>query len=151
MDIAILLPQLTAAAAQDNIEQLVVGAVIGDQNAVLLLHRPVNDFMGGIYELPSGKVELGETLDVALTREVKEETGLDVTGVTGYLGYFDYRSGSGRKSRQFTFSVDVAAREPLMLTEHDNHRWVSPTDEAPVTDAVKGVLSQYCVSERRAR
>lgn len=32
--------------------------------------------LGGIYELPSGKVELGESLDTALRREVKDGTGI---------------------------------------------------------------------------
>jgi 8-oxo-dGTP diphosphatase len=79
---------------------------------VLLLKRPANDFMGGIFELPSGKVEPGEDLKPALAREVEEETGLTVAVAMAYLGRFDYTSGSGKKSRQFDFVVTVDAPEP---------------------------------------
>src|SRR6266496_3600839 len=140
MDIAALLPRLTAEAAADDIVQLVVGAVVRDGDKVLLLRRPPEDFMGGIYELPSGKVDPGEDLHTALLREVKEETGLDVAGVTDYLGHFDYRSGSGKPSRQFTFAVEVTATTPVTLTEHDQHRWHPLAEEPPVTDAVKKIL-----------
>ena len=66
--------------------------------SLLLLKRPEADFMGGIWELPSGKVELNEALDDALIQEVKEETGLTVTGRPDHLGSFDYQSGSGKLS-----------------------------------------------------
>lgn len=108
-----------------------------------LLQRPKADFMGGIFELPSGKVETGEELDTALVREVKEETGLEVTDIRDYLGSFDYMSGSGRGSRQFNFAVDVSATEPIRLQEHDAYAWFSFTEEPPVTDAVKEVLKRY--------
>jgi 8-oxo-dGTP diphosphatase len=140
MDITGLLPQLTSQAERDGIVQLVVGAVVRDGGNVLLLRRPADDFMGGIYELPSGKVDPGEDLRTALVREVKEETGLDVADITGYLGHFDYRSGTGKASRQFTFSVEVAATEPVVLTEHDGYRWQSLGESAPVTDAVGKIL-----------
>ena len=68
---------LARQAAADGIQQLVVGGIVHRDGAVLLLKRPDDDFMGGIWELPSGKAEPGETLDAALTREVIEETGLD--------------------------------------------------------------------------
>jgi 8-oxo-dGTP diphosphatase len=101
---------LTRQAAADGVQQLVVGAIVaGQDGAVLLLKRPATDFMGGIWELPSGKVEPGETLDDALSREVAEETGLTVAGILLYAGSFDYRSGSGKLSRQFNFAVAVAA------------------------------------------
>jgi 8-oxo-dGTP diphosphatase len=114
-----------------------------EQQLHVLLKRPEDDFMGGIFELPSGKVELGENLGEALRREVEEETGLMMSSIREYLGHFDYLSGSGKTSRQFNFAVDVAASEPVSLSEHDAHLWVSLTDEPPVTDAVKGVLAKY--------
>jgi 8-oxo-dGTP diphosphatase len=134
---------LAAEAGNDGAHQMAVGAVIANDAQVLLLRRPADDFMGGIYELPSGKVEPGETLDTALRREVEEETGLRVTAITGYLGSFDYVSASGKKSRQFNFTVDLESTEPVELQEHDEYLWTMPTADAPVTDAVKAVLSSY--------
>jgi mutator protein MutT len=138
-----LLERLSAEAEKDSVQQLVVGAVVQHDGKVLLLKRPDDDFMGGIFELPSGKVEPGEALDVALIREVKEETGLDVAGIREYLGHFDYQSGSGKKSRQFNFAVDVSASEPVVLQEHDSYLWAELSEEPPVTDAVKDVLARY--------
>lgn len=142
MDIA-LIEQLTTGATNDGVQQLVVGAVVQHDGKVLLLQRPEHDFMGGIWELPSGKVEPGESLDQALIREVEEETGLSVTALRTYLGSFDYQSGSGKKSRQFNFAVNVDSSEPVKLQEHDAYTWTSLTEEAPVTDAVRDVLAAY--------
>lgn len=143
MDQPELLEQLTAEAERDGVQQLVVGAVVQHDSKVLLLQRPEDDFMGGIFELPSGKVEPGEALDTALVREVAEETGLSASAIRDYLGSFDYQSGSGKKSRQFNFAVDVAAPKPVTLQEHDAYAWTALTEEPPVTDAVKEVLSKY--------
>ncbi len=138
-----LVERLTTEAANDGIQQLVVGAVVHHEGKVLLLQRPEDDFMGGIWELPSGKVEAGESLDQALIREVAEETALDVTALRTYLGSFDYRSGSGRASRQFNFAVDVKNPDSVQLQEHDAYTWTEPKDEPPVTDAVQQVLATY--------
>ncbi|SDL66099.1 8-oxo-dGTP diphosphatase [Glycomyces sambucus] len=139
-----LIDKLTAQAAEDGIIQLVVGAVITDEeDRVLLLKRPADDFMGGLWELPSGKVDPGERLDTALAREVKEETGLDLTEITTYLGHFDYTSGSGKPTRQFNFAITTTAVEPIKLTEHDKHQWLTISDNLPVSDAVKLILRGY--------
>ena len=126
-----LIEQLTADAAQDGIEQLVVRAVIMRDQTVLLLRRTADDYLGGNWELPGGKDDPGETLDEALVREAREETGLDVTAVTGYLGSLDYISRSGGRIRQFNFTVDVTGYEPVVLTEHDRYQWSPITGEPP--------------------
>ena len=139
---------LTRSAAADGIQQLVVGAVIRHGNDVLLLKRPADDFMGGIWELPSGKVEPGETPGQTLAREVLEETGLTVTAVTAALRSFDYTSGSGKPTRQLNFAVSVAAAQPVRLTEHDDYAWMPLTRDLPVTDAVKAVLGDQAGAAR---
>src|SRR5712692_8214105 len=54
-----------------------VGAVVIDGNSVLLVRR-ANEPLKGEWSLPGGAVELGETLEAAIAREVYEETGLSV-------------------------------------------------------------------------
>ena len=115
--------ELTDAARKDGITRFVVGAVVMRGAKVLLLRRPQDDFMGGIYELPSGGVEIGETLSAALSREVAEETGLCVEQVRQYVGCFDYTSGSGKATRQFNFFTTVSQLSDIRLTEHDYHLW----------------------------
>ncbi|MFF0446225.1 NUDIX hydrolase [Streptomyces sp. NPDC004609] len=62
-----LLDRLIRAADHDGITKHVVGAVISDSvGRVLLLHRPAEDYLGGLWELPSGGAEPGEDLHAAL-------------------------------------------------------------------------------------
>lgn len=134
---------LIEKASRDSIQHFVVGAVILDKNLFLLLKRPANDFMGGIFELPSGKVEEGESLMVALRREIKEETNLDLESISKVLNSFDYVSGSGKKTRQFNFLVKVSSNSQIKLTEHDSFVWCHRSDlcRYNVTDSVKSILN----------
>jgi ADP-ribose pyrophosphatase YjhB (NUDIX family) len=54
-----------------------VGAVVVDEGRVLLVRRG-SEPMKGRWTLPGGLVELGEPLEAAVIREVREETGLAV-------------------------------------------------------------------------
>jgi 8-oxo-dGTP diphosphatase len=55
-----------------------VGAVIIDGDRVLLVKR-AHEPLKGEWSLPGGAVEVGESLEAAVVREVREETCLDVT------------------------------------------------------------------------
>jgi mutator protein MutT len=54
-----------------------VGAVILDGDRVVLVKR-AHEPLKGRWSLPGGAVEVGETLEAALIREVAEETGLEI-------------------------------------------------------------------------
>jgi 8-oxo-dGTP diphosphatase len=55
-----------------------VGAVIVQDGQVLLVKRKYEP-LAGQWSLPGGAVEVGETLEACLVREMREETGLDVS------------------------------------------------------------------------
>ena len=58
---------------------LVVAAALADaQGRVLLQQRAPGRSMAGLWEFPGGKVEEGETPEVALVRELEEELGIIV-------------------------------------------------------------------------
>lgn len=52
-------------------------ALIDRDGRVLLAQRPEGKSMAGLWEFPGGKVEPGETPEVALIRELQEELGID--------------------------------------------------------------------------
>jgi len=117
-------------AKKDGIERFVVGAVIINKGSILFVRRAKDDFMGGIYELPSGKVDSGESLTEALKREVLEETNLVIKEIVGLSDTFDYKSKSGVKTRQFNFVVLVEDVNKLRLNpeEHDLFEWIQFKD-----------------------
>jgi len=54
-----------------------VGAVVVVEDKVVLIRRRFEPLKGQ-WSLPGGAVELGETLESSIAREIQEETGLDV-------------------------------------------------------------------------
>lgn len=56
----------------------VVAGMIWNNNRFLIQKRPLKGHLGGLWEFPGGKVEEGEELSRALSREILEETGLVV-------------------------------------------------------------------------
>ena len=116
---------LVRTAIAEEIQKLVVGAVIQNNGRYLLLRRASTDFMGGLVELASGGVDPKESLFEALVREIKEETSLEVIEIVGYLSSFDYKSGSGKRARQFNFVVSVSDDAvKLDPQEHDWYAWI---------------------------
>jgi 8-oxo-dGTP diphosphatase len=111
-----------------------VGAVILDGDRVLLVQRG-QEPLKGEWSLPGGAVEIGETLEEALTREVREETSLDVV-VGPVVEVFDsIRRDAGGRAEYHYVIIDYACRvrggTPSAAqrgTDAADVRWV-PVDE----------------------
>lgn len=57
---------------------VVAGALITPDYRVLLSRRPAGKNLAGFWEYPGGKIEEGETPEIALCRELKEELELEI-------------------------------------------------------------------------
>jgi 8-oxo-dGTP diphosphatase len=55
----------------------VVAGFLKKDNLILLGQRPENQSLPGQWEFPGGKIELGESPEFALQRELQEELGID--------------------------------------------------------------------------
>lgn len=110
-----------------------VGAVVLDGDRVLLVKRG-HPPLQGEWSLPGGTVELGETLEAALAREVLEETGLEV-GVGPVVDVFDRveRAPDGRIEYHFVIVDYVCTLGGGFLvhgSDAEDARWV-PVRELP--------------------
>ena len=75
-----------------------VDIIIRHQAGIVLIERR-NAPLG--WALPGGFVDYGETLETAATREAKEETGLELTGLRQFAAYSD----PARDPRQHSIST----------------------------------------------
>jgi 8-oxo-dGTP diphosphatase len=108
---------------------LAVSAAIIRDGKVLIVRRARRP-AAGLYTLPGGGVELGETLVEAVVREVREETALVVEPVA-LAGYREAitRDNEGRLERHFVilpFAARWIAGEPVLSEELSEAAWLDP-------------------------
>jgi 8-oxo-dGTP diphosphatase len=125
---------------------LAVSAAIVRDGQVLVVQRarpPAN----GLYSLPGGVVESGETLAEAIVREVREETSLSIEPVA-LAGFREsiVRDAEGRIERHFVilpFAARWLAGEPRLNEELSDARWVRPSELAtlPTTPGLAGIVT----------
>ena len=64
--------------AAGSILTVVAAALIDCDGRVLVQQRPIRKPMPGLWEFPGGKLDSGETPELALIRELREELAIDV-------------------------------------------------------------------------
>lgn len=65
-----------------GVVHVAVGVILDSDNRVLITKRSDQSHQGGLWEFPGGKVEAGESVEVALARELHEELGIDIGPAT---------------------------------------------------------------------
>lgn len=108
---------------------LAVSAVIVRDGEFLAVRR-ARPPMQGLVTLPGGVVEAGESLEEAIQREVREETGLSIEPVA-LAGHREViaRDKEGRVQRHFvilSFAARWVAGEPRLNEELAEARWLRP-------------------------
>jgi 8-oxo-dGTP diphosphatase len=108
---------------------LAVSAAIFRDGRVLIVRR-ARPPAHGLYTLPGGGVELGETLEQAVAREVREETALEVEPIA-LAGFRQaiVRDGAGRIERHFVilpFAARWISGEVSLNEELAEAHWLLP-------------------------
>jgi 8-oxo-dGTP diphosphatase len=101
----------------------VVAALIVRDSKLLVCQRRRDDSHGLQWEFPGGKVEPGESLPQALTRELREELGIDAT-----IGKEIYRTSHRYGEFQtelvlIFFQADIDGSAPLQNLAFERFEW----------------------------
>jgi ADP-ribose pyrophosphatase YjhB (NUDIX family) len=107
-----------------------VGAVILRHSEILLVQRG-NEPAIGQWTIPGGVVEVGESLDLALRRETKEETSLEVEEARLIDVVDQVHYDNARKIEYHYVIIDYAVNakgEPKASSDAADLRWVGLDD-----------------------
>ncbi len=111
-----------------------VGAVIRDDSDCVLLvkHRPERGgFWQGKWICPGGKLELGETIEDGIRREVKEETNLEIRLTTPLIPFERIVETEGQTELHVIYIDYLAEKtggELRAASDVGEARWVPLTD-----------------------
>jgi 8-oxo-dGTP diphosphatase len=121
-----------------------VGAVIKDGGGRLLLIRRGHEPGAGLWSLPGGRIEPGETDQQAVSREVLEETGL-VVNCGRLLGRAELPGPDGSVIDVGDYLAVVTGGELAAGDDADDARWVTAAemDDLPLTKGLAGYLTTW--------
>lgn len=114
---------------------IAVKAFILNERGEVLLLREASSYTDGTnigkYDIPGGRIDATESLEVALSREVKEETGLTVLK-SELLDVHDTFNDKGDETWHIVrlfYKVSCSEGEVTISSDHDDYLWV-PVKEA---------------------
>ena len=100
----------------------VVAAVIKKDNQYLIAQRNRNKHFAFHWEFPGGKVDNGETFEIALQREIKEELSINIK-------IYKKISSQIHKDEKINVKIHYFLCEQLngtiILSEHEDLKWVT--------------------------
>ena len=110
-----------------RIQQVSIKGFLCRDKKVLLLKTPENDKNDGTWELPGGRMDFGESVEQAFSREMKEELGFE-KAVMGKLlnswSFMSVREGIDYHFIIFDFEIYSDESKIKLSDEHDEYRWI---------------------------
>ena len=103
----------------------VVAAIIIKNDKYFIAQRNRNKHMALSWEFPGGKVEKGETFEIALQREIKEELNIEIN-IKNKLGEENYQD--DKINVKLHYFICSLTNGLITLSEHENSAWVTKND-----------------------
>ena len=137
---------LTADPAKRSVVDVAVGVLLQHDGRFLLTSRPEGKVYSGYWEFPGGKLELGESVEQALRRELKEELGITIGEAQVWKTQMvDYPHALVR----LHFCKVWAWQGELQMREAQSHTWQTlPVTVLPVLPGTIPVLG-WLANERQ--
>ena len=95
--------------------------IVRKQKKLLILQRPIDTMLGGLWEFPGGKIQNNESREKAVVREVMEETNL-VINAPDYLGQIKHQYSHFKVSISL-FLSDV--NDTSSFKTNQNYKWTT--------------------------
>jgi len=106
---------------------VVAALIYNSRKQILITKRPEGYHLAGLWEFPGGKVEDGEQQKVALAREIKEETDLEVqVGKLFWTEVVDYTM--KRVNLFFYECILTKENQTVQCLEIDDFNWVEKSE-----------------------
>jgi 8-oxo-dGTP diphosphatase len=107
----------------ENFRIAVKAFIINDEGKLLLIKRRSNDVhAAGVWEIPGGRLDLGEDPFAGLKRETKEETNLDIE-VMNPLKIDHFTREDGQKITMLIFLCKPLSNKIKLSEEHTDFVW----------------------------
>ena len=103
--------------------KVVTAAIIQDQGRFFVARRGPGEKLAGLWEFPGGKVEMGETLQESLKREIAEELGVEaIVGDVVTESHYKYEHG---EILLVALQAEIKGKD-IKLSVHDREDWLFP-------------------------
>ncbi|MFE2061510.1 NUDIX hydrolase [Streptomyces sp. NPDC059467] len=135
------------APAANSLVPAASTVVVDDSGRILLQRRSDN----GMWALPGGAMNIGESLPDCAVRETREETGYDVE-ITGIVGtytnprhVFAYDDGEVRQEFSICFLARPVAGQLAVSEESTDVRWFQPeeVDALPMLPSIRKRVNDW--------
>ncbi len=123
---------------------LVGGALLKNGKLLVLKRSQDKNYYAGKWEIPGGKIEFGEEPEKTITREFKEETGLDIT----IDRLFHAWQASDHVTKVHFLEVDYIVKcentgeVKLNKKEHSEFKWIEKAEEVDCTPEMKKTIQK---------
>lgn len=123
---------------KNKLKKNAIAVIVNSDNKILLLKRAGSeeDWMPNKWALVGGGVEKGETPEKACSREIKEETGLEINK---FIKSFQIQRNSDSVEYVFTCRFDDKSNDIQLNDEHTNYGWFD-VNEIKTLDIVPNLI-----------
>lgn len=108
---------------ENNFSNAAKAFIVRDGKLLLLKRRPNDVHRPGEWDIPGGRLELGESPFLGLQRETKEETDLEIN-IKAPLDIHYFIRDDGQKITLMIFLCELKLGEIQISEEHTEYKWV---------------------------